>query len=89
MKESKIEGTTFNILYTQMGDRIFEPKPFRGTLSEDPREWIQRTESWLSYNNYANWPNLENVTDEEEKKSIRTAMAVAKKRYLTFQNYYY
>ena len=63
-----------------MGDKIFEPKPFRGTLSEDPREWIQRTESWLSYNNYANWPNLENVTDEEERKSIRTAMAVAKRK---------
>ena len=80
MEESKIEGTTFNILYTQMGDKIFEPKPFRGTLSEDPREWIQRTESWLSYNNYANWPNLDNVTDEEERKSIRTAMAVAKRK---------
>ena len=49
-----------------MGDKIFEPKPFCGTLSEDPREWIQKTESWLSYNNYANWPNLEEVTDEQE-----------------------
>ena len=79
MEESKIEGTTFNILYTQMGDKIFESKPFRGTHSEDPREWIQKTEAWLSYNSYANWPKLEEVTDEEERKSIRTTMTVAKR----------
>ena len=63
-----------------MGDKIFEPKPFRGTLSEDPGAWIQKTESWLSYNNYANWPNLEDVTDEDEKKNIRTAMTAAKRK---------
>ena len=63
-----------------MGDKIFEPKPFRGTFSEDPREWIQKTEAWLSYKNYANWPNLEEVTDEVERKSIRTSMAVAKRK---------
>ena len=63
-----------------MGCQFLEPKPFYGNQTEDPREWIERTESWLSYNNYANWPKLEEVTDEEEKKSIRTSMAIAKRR---------
>ena len=63
-----------------MSFQFLEPKPFYGNKTEDPREWIERTESWFSYNNYANWPKLEEVTDEEQKTSIRIAMTVAKRR---------
>ena len=63
-----------------MGDQFLEPKPFRGTPTEDPREWIEKVESWMGYKNYANFPDLGGIADEEEKKGIRSAMTVAKRR---------
>ena len=66
--------------HPHMGDQFLDSKPFRGTQSEDPREWIEKVESWLSYKNYANLPNPDTIEDEDEKQSIRTAMGVAKRR---------
>ena len=63
-----------------MSYQFLEPKPFYGNKTEDAREWIEKTESWLSYNNYANWPKLEEMTDEVEKKSIQESMTIAKRR---------
>ena len=65
---------------THMSEKFLEPKPFRGTPGEDAREWLGMVESWLSYQNYANLPSLETLTDEEEKKMIKMAIAVARRR---------
>ena len=58
-----------------MSDKFIEPIP-----SEDPREWLEVVEAWLSYKNYANLPDPESLTDEEEKKMIKQAIGVAKRR---------
>ena len=63
-----------------MEDQFLDPKPFRGTPTEDPREWIQRVESWLSYKNYTNLPNPYGVADETEKKSRQSTIIIVRRR---------
>ena len=73
----EVQTQTYN---ANMSDKFIDPKPFRGTPAEDPREWLEVVEAWLSYKNYANLPELETLPDEEEKKMIKQAAAIAKRR---------
>ena len=63
-----------------MGAQFMEPKPFHGTSTEDAREWLNKLKDWLSYKNYANLPNPEDIVDADEKKSIVSAIGLAKRR---------
>ena len=69
-----------------MGERFLEPTIFRGLPTENAREWIEQVESWFLYQQYTGLPEITEPVDgtpaqsEAEKKAIRTAVALAKRK---------
>jgi hypothetical protein len=72
---------TYNYLErSDRGDRIMEPTHFQGLTTEDAREWIEKTEAWFIFKNYTSFPNPDGITDADEKRTVLTAIALAKRR---------